>query len=74
MKVSFFTRPTEFLPVEFSGVRGIEQRMYTEQENLKNRTHQEIQEAYAAHCAKLATYDAIFFPARVSTYHGCSLG
>lgn len=53
--------------MEFSGTRGIEQRMYKEQETLKLRTHQEIQEAYCAQCAKLATYDAVFFPARVST-------
>jgi len=38
--------------------------MYKEQETLKLRTHQEIQEAYCAQCAKLATYDAVFFPAR----------
>ena len=60
-------RPTEFLPVEYSGVRGIEQRMYKEQENLKLHSHKEIQQAYINHCAKICSPDSVFFPARVGT-------
>lgn len=59
-----FCRPTEFLPVEYSGVRGIEQRMYKEQENLKLHSHKEIQQAYINHCAKICSPDSVFFPAR----------
>ena len=35
-------RPTEFLPAEYSGQRGIEQRMYKEQEKLKSLSQKDI--------------------------------
>ncbi len=60
------SRPTEFLPMEYAGIRGLEQKMYKEQETLKGKSHSEVHEAYSNHCAKLATHNAIFFPARVS--------
>lgn len=59
-----FCRPTEFLPLEYSGIRGIEQKMYKEQEILKMKNHKDIKAAYNLHCSKLSTYDAVFFPAR----------
>lgn len=66
--IKFFVhyRPTEFLPVEYAGIRGLEQRMYREQEALKSKTHKDVNEGYVQLCSKLATYDAIFFPVRVS--------
>lgn len=58
-------RPTEFLPVEYTNVRGVEQKMYKEQEGLLKKTHQEIEEGYIDNCSRLETYGAVFFPARV---------
>ena len=52
--------------MEYSGIRGIEQKMYKEQEILKMKNHKDIKAAYNLHCSKLSTYDAVFFPARVS--------
>ncbi len=52
--------------MEYAGIRGLEQKMYKEQETLKGKSHSEVHEAYSNHCAKLATHNAIFFPARVS--------
>ena len=40
--------------------------MYKEQEILKMKNHKDIKAAYNLHCSKLSTYDAVFFPARVS--------
>ena len=60
-----FQRPTEFLPVEYTGIRGIEQKMYKEQEGLLKKSHTEIEETYIDHCAALEMHDAVFFPARV---------
>jgi hypothetical protein len=59
-------RPTEFLPLEYSGIRGIEQKMYKEQEILKMKNHKDIKASYNSHCSKLPTYETVFFPARVS--------
>ena len=59
-------RPTEFLPHEYSGIHGIEQKMYKEQEILKMKGHKDIKANYNAYCSKLQTYDAVFFLARVS--------
>ena len=62
-----FCRPTEFLPAEFSGVRGIEQRMYKEQEKIKSKSHSDIQKSYVQYCNSLPTSQTLFFPVRVST-------
>ena len=62
-------RPTDFLPVEYAGIKGIEQRMYKEQEKLKLRSHAEIMEAYVKHCSQLPLFDVVLFPARVSQIH-----
>lgn len=59
-------RPTEFLPVEYANVRGVEPKMYKEQEGLAKKSHKEIEEAYVEHCSLLDSYGAVFFPARVS--------
>ena len=40
--------------------------MYKEQEILKMKSHKDIKANYNAYCSKLPTYDAVFFPARVS--------
>ena len=64
-------RPTEFLPHEYSGIRGIEQKMYKEQEILKMKSHKDIKAAYNTYCAKLPSYDCVFFPARVSSKSCC---
>ena len=62
-------RPTDFLPGEFAGVRGIEQKMYKEQERLKLRSHADIMAAYVQHCSRLPLFDAVLFPARVRGCH-----
>ena len=54
--------------MEYAGVKGIEQKMYKEQEALKSKTHSEICEAYTTYCSKLPTYNAVFFPVRVSPF------
>ena len=62
----FLGRPTEFLPVEYTSIRGVEAKMYKEQEGLSKKSHLQIEEAYINRCAELKTYGAVFFPARVS--------
>ena len=64
----YFThRPNEFLPTEFSAVRGLEQKMYKEQERLKSmKTHKEVHKAYVSMMMGLLTYNTVFFPVRVS--------
>lgn len=57
--------PNEFLPAEFAGMRGIEQRMYKEQEKIKSKSHIEIQKFYIKYASSLATNDTVFFPVRV---------
>jgi hypothetical protein len=60
-----FCRPNEFLPTEFSTVRGLEQKMYKEQEKLKTiKTHKDVHKAYAKRISGLPTYSTIFFPVR----------
>ena len=60
-------RPNEFLPTEFSVVRGLEQKMYREQEKLKSmKTHRAVHKAYVDLMARLPTYNTVFFPVRVS--------
>ena len=65
-------RPNEFLPTEFSGVRGMEQKMYKEQEKLKGMKKHKADtiffphHAYVKLMARLPTADTIFFPVRVS--------
>lgn len=52
--------------MEYTSVRGVEQKMYKEQEAISKKSHKEIEEAYIDHCSGLESYAAIFFPARVS--------
>jgi hypothetical protein len=60
-----FCRPNEFLPTEFSGVRGLEQKMYKEQERLKSmKTHKVVHKAYIRMMMGLLTYNTVFFPVR----------
>ena len=67
-------RPNEFLPTEFSTIRGLEQKMYKEQEKLKSmKTHKDVQKAYTERISGLPTYNTIFFPVRVSAYTGTFL-
>ncbi len=61
----FLFRPTEFLPVEYTSIRGVEAKMYKEQEGLSKKSHLQIEEAYINQCSELKTYGAVFFPARV---------
>ena len=50
-------------------IRGMEQKMYKEQEKLKSmKTHKEVHEAYVNKMATLPTYNTIFFPVRVSSH------
>lgn len=51
--------------MEYTNIRGVEQKMYKEQETLLKKTHHEIEDAYINHCSQLETYGAVFFPARV---------
>ena len=61
-----YHRPTEFLPVEYVHVRGLEARLYKVQEELTKKTHSEIEEAYVDHYSDLDTAGSVFFPVRVS--------
>ena len=49
-------------------MRGVEQKMYKEQESFKKKSHTEIEDAYIDLCSQLESYDAVFFPARVSIF------
>ena len=60
-------RPNEFLPTEFSVIRGLEQKMYKEQEKLKHmKTHKAVHKSYINTMMSLLTYNTVFFPVRVS--------
>lgn len=59
-----FCRPIDFLPVEYAGVRGIDQKMYKEQESLNLKSEKDIYTTYRTCYASLPTHDTIFFPAR----------
>lgn len=52
--------------MEFANVRGVEQKMYKEQESLAKKTHKEIEDRYIDYYSQLESYGAIFFPVRVS--------
>lgn len=47
-------------------MRGVEQKMYKEQESLAKKTHKEIEDRYIDYYSQLESYGAIFFPVRVS--------
>ena len=50
-------------------MRGLEQKMYREQEKLKSmKSHKAVHKAYVDLMACLPTYDTVFFPVRVSIY------
>lgn len=53
-------------------MRGVEQKMYKEQEELHKKTHREIEDAYIDHCSQLETYGAVFFPVRVRVLYSIS--
>ncbi|KAL5516767.1 hypothetical protein EMCRGX_G002176 [Ephydatia muelleri] len=59
-----FCRPIDFLPVEYAGVRGIDQKMYKEQESLNLKSEKDIYTTYRTYYTSLPTHDTIFFPAR----------
>jgi len=67
-------RPTEFLPVEYTTIRGVEAKMYKEQEGLSKQSHLQIEETYIGLCSELKTYGAVFFPARVGGARVTRLG
>ena len=46
-------------------MRGIEQRMYKEQEKIKSKSHVEIQKFYIKYACSLPTNNTVFFPVRV---------
>lgn len=54
-------------------MRGVEQKMYKEQEELHKKTHREIEDAYIDHCSQLETYGAVFFPVRVRVLYSISI-
>ena len=51
-------------------MRGVEAKMYKEQEGLRKKTHSEIEDDYISQCSSLESYGAIFFPARVREDQG----
>ena len=61
-----FCQPTEFLPAEFAGIRGIEPKIYKEHEKIKTKHQSHIQKAYVDYCHSLPTSNTLFFPVRVS--------
>jgi hypothetical protein len=60
-----FCRPNDFLPVEYAGIRGIEQRLYKEQEKIKSKHQSDVQKFYIKYCCSLPTNGTIMFPVRV---------
>ena len=63
--IKFGFRPTEFLPVEYSTVRNISEKVYKEQQTLTGYTRQLSQEVYIHTCSTLPTSSTIFFPVKV---------
>lgn len=55
--------------MEYAGVRGLEQRMYREQEAIKSKTHKDVHQSYINLCSKLTAYNTVFFPVKVGWLH-----
>ncbi|KAL5516760.1 hypothetical protein EMCRGX_G002168 [Ephydatia muelleri] len=53
------TRPIDFLPVEYAGVRGIDQKMYKEQESLNLKSEKDIYTTYRTYYTSLPTHDTL---------------
>ncbi|KAL5516764.1 hypothetical protein EMCRGX_G002172 [Ephydatia muelleri] len=49
---------------KYAGVRGIDQKMYKEQESLNLKSEKDIYTTYRTYYTSLLTHDTIFFPAR----------
>jgi len=58
-------RATEFLPLEYSTLRNMSEKVYKEQLTLSGYTRQLAQEVYIHTCSTLPTSTAIFFPVKV---------
>ena len=52
-------RPIDFLPVEYAGVRGIDQKMYKEQESLNLKSEKDIYTTYRTYYTSLPTHDTL---------------
>jgi hypothetical protein len=61
---NYWFRPNDFLPVEYAGIRGIEQRLYKEQEKIKSKHQSDVQKFYIKYCCSLPTNGTIMFPVR----------
>ena len=61
-------RSSDFLPLEYSRLSGLEEKIFSEQQTLKGLSRQEAQEAYISACTALPTYGTIFFPCKVRRY------
>ena len=58
-------RSTEFLPLEHSLVKGIEEKVFSEQQLLEGYTHKQAQDCYIHASCSLPTYGSVFFPCKV---------
>jgi hypothetical protein len=55
---------SEFLPVEYSTVRNIEEKVMKEQQMLKGYSRRQAQDSYIYDFCELPTYKAVFFPVK----------
>ena len=58
-------RPSDFFPVEYAGLRGIDQKMFKELETMNLKAEKDIYQTYKNCYLSLPTHDTVFFPARV---------
>ena len=58
-------RSTEFLPLEHASVKGIEEKVFSEQQLLEGYTHKQAQDCYIHASCSLPTYGSVFFPCKV---------
>ena len=59
-------RSTEFLPLEYSSVKGVEEKVFSEQQLLEGYTYKQAQDCYIHASCSLPTYGSVFFPCKVS--------
>lgn len=62
-------RSTEFLPLEYVTVKGVEEKVFSEQQQqLKGYTRKQAQDCYIHASCSLPTYGSVFFPCKVGLF------
>lgn len=67
-------RSSDFLPLEYSTVRGVEEQVLEERAALEGYTRLHAQHSYIHACASMQSFGAVFFPCKVTlaTNRWCS--